>query len=93
MDDLGYNSVNKQASSNIKKLTMPVLPEVISLVCAGLAGIMFFIHTIHDYLHYGVSLLSAIGIGYTMICLVKDYNILATRRLPQFDRKGGDDNA
>lgn len=46
-----------------------------------------------DIFYYGAVILSLSGIFYSFKDIIEYYNILATRRLPQFDRTGGDDRA
>lgn len=94
--DKGYN----QGSDSVveiylrgKDQKMPILPILTSLIGAVMAIGVFALKLINDALVYGVNLLAAVGIGYTLVLLIKDYNVLSTRKLPQFDRKGGDDNA
>ena len=69
---------------------------------SGYAGIMLAIvillavtilRPVQDYFYYIAAIISLIAIGYSMLATIHRYNVLATRRLPVFDRKGGDDRA
>lgn len=48
---------------------------------------------IHDWCYYLGTILSMLAVVLTLIDLIRKYNVLSTRRLPQFDYRGGDDNA
>lgn len=63
---------------------------VIAIIIVGLVGL---INPVHDAYYYGVALLALVAIFLTLLDLIKKYNILATRKLPQFDYTGGDDHA
>lgn len=71
--------------------------DTLPLICSGIGVVLPLIaiasKTIKDYVHYSCSLAAAAAIAVSLVFLIKDYNLLITRRLPQFDKKGGDDNA
>jgi DNA-directed RNA polymerase subunit RPC12/RpoP len=50
-------------------------------------------HPVKDYYYYAAAIISLFAEGFSMLITIRKYNILATRRLPVFDRKGGDDRA
>lgn len=72
-----------------------ILPGSIgSLVALFIAAIIQFINPVSDLYFYGACILSLITIMFSLINLIRYYNILATRKLPQFDNyKGGNDGA
>lgn len=45
---------------------------------------------VSDLWYYGGAIISFLGILLTNVAIIQKYNVLATRKLPQFDRKGGD---
>lgn len=51
------------------------------------------LHPVSDLFYYGSVILALIAVGLSFVDIIEHYNILSTRRLPQFDRKGGDDRA
>lgn len=63
---------------------------VISMI---ISGCILFLHPIHDYAYYVGSILCLVGECITLMDAIKAYNILASRRLPQFNKEGGDDRA
>ena len=64
-----------------------------SLVAVIIAVLIFIINPVADLWYYGGTIIAFIGILFTIIAIIRKYNILATRKLPQFDRTGGDDRA
>ena len=64
------------------------------------ASISLFISTfiltmkpVWDYIYYVGAIVSIVAIFFSIYDLIYYYNILATRKLPQFNRTGGDDRA
>ncbi len=61
-------------------------------LCTALISLMILlINPVSDYFYYGGAVLSIIAVFLTVIDIMREYNILATRKLPQFNREGGDD--
>lgn len=58
-----------------------------------LSAVIAFINPVSDIFYYGAVILTLAAIFYTIKDIISYYNILSTRRLPQFDRTGGDDRA
>ena len=55
---------------------------------------ILIINPVSDLYYYGAVIFVLIALMVTLVELIKYYNVLATRRLPQFDNyKGGNDNA
>lgn len=89
-------SANKQNTSRTfmgktdEKKSLGLFTSVLAIFL-GIA--VFILNPVDDLFFYGASILSLIGIFISVKDIMYNYNILATRRLPQFDRTGGDDNA
>lgn len=64
-----------------------------ALVGMGIATFILVLNPVSDLIYYGAAVLSMIAVFFTLYDLICYYNILATRKLPQFDYKGGDDRA
>lgn len=64
-----------------------------SLAAVVIALLIFLLNPVADYWYYGGAILSLLGILFTIAAIIQKYNVLATRKLPQFERKGGDDRA
>ena len=58
-----------------------------------LTAAILIVHPVQDYYYYAAAIISLFAVGFSMLITIRKYNILATRRLPVFDRKGGDDRA
>ena len=54
---------------------------------------ILILQPVNDLFYYGGALFSLIGIFVAIKDIMYYYNIMTTRRLPQFDRTGGDDRA
>lgn len=64
------------------------------IVASQILGILIqSIKPVSDWFYYGGAMAMAVGIASSFIYVIRCYNVLATRRLPQFDKKGGDDRA
>lgn len=84
------SSMRKKGESvkNVKSFGQAIL--LISLFAALIIG---FAKPANDLFYYGCVILTLISVFLTFKDIISCYNILATRRLPQFDRTGGDDRA
>lgn len=91
-DSSAAKSFGKEAGigKTYKKKSLGLLT---SLVAIALGIALFVLNPANDLFFYGAAILSLVGIFITVKDIMHNYNILATRRLPQFDRTGGDDNA
>lgn len=58
-----------------------------------LSAAIVMVNPASDLIFYGVSALSMVAVLISLLDIIKYYNILATRRLPQFNKQGGDDRA
>lgn len=65
-----------------------------SLIAMLIAVIVLWLNPVSDLYYYVAVIVELAAIIYTITDLIKYYNVLATRKLPQFDNyRGGDDNA
>ncbi len=83
--------------SNIsaKKLnaTIKGRSSVFCMIATLIALLIAILNPVHDAYYYVGSMVILIAVFVTLLDLIKKYNVLATRRLPQFDYTGGDNNA
>lgn len=102
--DKGYLELHKQERVGKPKGIFTILGErikardnfigVISAFFAiFLSLIMLIANPVSDYYYYGVAFVSIVSVLLSILEVIKDYNILSTRPLPQFNRTGGDDDA
>lgn len=64
-----------------------------ALAGMGIAVVVLMWNPVSDLIYYVAAVIAMIAIFFTLYDLICYYNILATRKLPQFDYRGGDDNA
>ena len=64
-----------------------------AMISVFLCMIIAFINPVEDLYYYLGAIVSMIGVLITLVNIIKNYNVLATRRLPQFNKQGGDDRA
>ncbi len=64
-----------------------------SLTALTIGTIIGVLNPVSDLFYYGGATAVLIAVFFTVLDLIYYYNILSTRRLPQFDKKGGDDLA
>ncbi len=80
---------------NIDKV--PKKRGLLGLICAlcvvGLGAVVKLLNPASDLIYYGVSILSLVGVFFTLKEVIDEHNILSTRRLPQFNKEGGNDRA
>ncbi len=71
-----------------------IFAEFIGLVAAVIVDVMItLLHPVSDLFYYAGAMASFICICIPIVGLIDKYNMLATRPLPQINRKGGDDRA
>lgn len=63
------------------------------LIAVVIAVMILLWKPVSDIFYYAGAVAALIAVFFTLFDLIQHYNILATRRLPQFDHKGGDDRA
>ena len=65
-----------------------------ALVALAVSTLILLINPVSDIFYYGAVIFVLASLMFTLVELIKYYNVLVTRRLPQFDNyKGGNDNA
>ncbi|MDE5932420.1 MAG: zinc ribbon domain-containing protein [Lachnospiraceae bacterium] len=80
---------------NVWKISLkeifPVLAKPFAAIL--LAIIILLWNPVSDLYYYGGSILSMGAVIWTLMDIIGRYNVLTTRKLPQFNRRGGDENA
>lgn len=95
---LGKNGKSRSAG-NVKKIRymgnlkekMPVLWKPLAGILAGILLLMF--QPVHDWFYYIGGILCAGMVLWAFLDIIHQHNELTTRKLPQFNRRGGDGNA
>ena len=67
--------------------------HVLLLVVMAAAALIKFLKPVSDIYYYMGVILVLVGVAIANLTVIKKHNILTTRPLPQFERKGGDDRA
>ncbi|MGN0153942.1 MAG: hypothetical protein ACI4A3_05785 [Lachnospiraceae bacterium] len=85
---IGYKGISYWKEVESGKACPGFIWTILTLTAAVLITAL---HPVSDIYYYGgvLGLLAAVVI--TLLDLIKKYNILSTRKLPQFDYRGGDD--
>lgn len=83
-------AIKKKEHLENKKTDIGLVTAMIALVLG--IGITI-LNPVSDLFYYGGALISLCAVFFTIKDIMYYYNIMSTRRLPQFDRTGGDDNA
>ena len=78
-----------------KTVTGKNVPDTIyPMITIIISCIVQFIKPVSDLFYYACIILNLVAVLINLIGLIRYYNVLATRKLPQFDsHKGGDDRA
>lgn len=74
----------------LKMKKAPLFSSIFAVIACVIIAVL---QPASDIFYYGAVILSLLAICYSFKDIITYYNILATRRLPQFDRTGGDDRA
>lgn len=75
---------------DMKTKNSPLVSTIVAIIICAIVAVA---QPINDIVYYGAVMLSLSAIFYAFKDIIEYYNILSTRRLPQFDRTGGDDRA
>lgn len=85
------NKLQKFMRKGSLKETLPVLTKPGSAIL--LAIVISIWNPVSDLYYYGGSILSMGAVVWTLTDIIERYNVLTTRKLPQLDKRGGDENA
>lgn len=87
-------SANKLPKRMWKGSLKELLPVIAKPAAAILLAIVIGIwHPVSDLYYYGGAVISMGAVIWTLMDIIRRYNLLTTRKLPQFNRRGGDENA
>lgn len=102
-DDRGFQNAKDENGNlkNQKKAKKETPPEAMAnkpiticfWVSVVLAALVFIGEMVEDIWFYGAAITFGIISALTFIDIIKKLEILTTHKLPQFDKKGGDDRA
>lgn len=82
-----YNKMSK-LTENRKAMGLYLM-----IVAFFVSAFIAFVEPVSDLFYYGAAIFLMVSVLIVIINIIEYYNLLATRKLPQFDRQGGDDRA
>ena len=85
------NKLHKYLRKDTLKETLPVLIKPGAAIL--LAIVISIWDPVSDLYYYIGSIISMSAVVWTLTDIIDRYNVLTTRRLPQLNRRGGDENA
>ncbi len=71
-----------------RKIGITIFPLISLTICA----LIFLINPFQDTFYYGAAILGMVMTGFTVVRLVARHNELASRKLPQFNKRGGEEH-
>lgn len=66
---------------------------IAACIAVAIGGAITLLNPVSDLWYYGGTILGLLAVGLLIWDIIRYYNVLSTRRLPQFDKQGGDDRA
>lgn len=85
-----YEITAIKKKEEMKTKTSPLVSTILAIIICAVVAVL---QPVSDIFYYGAVILSLSAVFYALKDIIGYYNILSTRRLPQFDRTGGDDRA
>ncbi|MCR5448985.1 MAG: hypothetical protein K6F23_06265 [Solobacterium sp.] len=80
-------------SASISRKAQFILPALFTALIPVMAAVIYWIDPVSDLNYYAVIILALIVMLYSCVSLILNYNLSATRPIPNFtERKGGDDS-
>ena len=88
------STINAGKSISQMRTKMGLPASICSTVSLALITIIVFMNSINDTLYYIIAIIAMVGVILNILGIIRGYNYLAMRPLPQFDiYQGGDDRA
>lgn len=81
----------KPVRKGMVKEMVPVLAKPAAAILAALVIMIW--NPASDVFYYGGAIVSMAAVAWTILDIIERHNLLATRKPPQFNRRGGDENA
>ncbi len=82
-------SEKRNGAADLKNKLPVLIKPVISIIISIL---ILIVNPVLDLYYYGGAILSMFMICISFIDIIKSHNVLTTRRLPQLNKRGGDEN-
>ena len=89
LDRLSIGVSSKEISPFRKRLLSGLYKQIIAIIGGG---IVLYLNPVDDFYYYGVAIISLFIIIVSFYDLVKEHNELVSNKLPQLEKRGGDEN-
>ena len=89
LDDIGYKSVKGRKYTKNRKTFKYIYKPLIAIIIGILTLLINFVNDIY---YYSASMITFILIILSFYDLVQEHNILVSTKLPQLEKRGGDEN-
>ena len=66
---------------------------ITSIIVTAISAVIGYLHPVSDLWYYGAALLGLCSVLFNILGILKNFNELTMRDIPQFAKKGGNDNA
>lgn len=87
----------KDSSGKALSASMPLADKLKylakPLISIGIAIAALILSPTRDYWYYGAAVVSFVLIALTFRDIIREHNLLTSRKLPQLEKRGGDENA
>jgi len=78
-----------EKNANIKRKIRFLYKEILAII---IPIIPLIVNAVNDAYYYGATLISLVLIVLSFYDLVKEHNLLVSNKLPQLEKRGGDEN-
>jgi hypothetical protein len=91
LDDKGYLNANKDKNEEVEKVNMMkyIFKDMFAILLPLLVLVFNFVE---DAYYYGSSIISLLLVLLSFKDLVDEHNLLVSNKIPQLDKRGGDEN-
>ena len=91
-NDKGYNSTHAEEEGSRGGSVFKMGKYLYHFLLLFACFILFIISLPSDIIYYGCCAAVMIGIGISYIGIIRQYNLLSTHKMPQLEKRGGDEN-
>ena len=94
---IGIIAIRKDNKVKFDYVKMPIKEKIKKylykqLIAISLCALVMFINPIYDFVFYGVSLIAFLFVISSFFDLIDEHNELIRHKLPQLEKRGGDEN-
>ena len=91
LDDEGYTYINEEKKTKkAKKIKFKYIYK--QLIAIVLSTIILFSGLVHDAYYYGASIITLFLVILSFYDLTKEHNLLVSTKLPQLEKRGGNED-